>query len=117
MHSIWMAIRPTPGGTRLLTMQPPHHTILQARLLPRPSHPRALPFLMGAIALWQGSKVHAALYVDESVDGCAGNFFPDPLTDPGGRACAPPTRRRRNPREGARDFRDLQQLLFERAAR
>lgn len=125
MHSIWMAIRPTPGSCRLLAMQPPHDTILQARLRPSPSHPRALPYLMEAIALWQGGRVHAALYADESGPGSATTFFPDRFTDPddtplyalewlpvGRRA-----NRRRNALAGARDFRDLQQLLFEQATR
>jgi hypothetical protein len=125
MHSIWMAIRPTPDGSRLLAMQPPHDTILQARLRPSPSHPRALPYLMEAIALWQGARVHAALYADESGLGCATSFFPDRFTEPDDTPlyalewlpAGRPARRRRSALTGARDFRDLQQLLFKQATR
>jgi len=45
--------------------------IFKAKLRPNPSHPRALPFLLEALALWQGCKVRAALYADESPGGCA----------------------------------------------
>jgi hypothetical protein len=125
MHSIWMAIRPTPEGSRLLAMQPPHETIFQARLRPSPSHPRALPYLLEAIALWQGGRVHAALYADESGPGCATSFYPDRFTDPDDTPlyalewlpAAHPARRRRNTLAATTDFRDLKRLLFEQAAR
>lgn len=41
--------------------------LLLARLPPLPcvSHPRALPSLMEALALWCGTKVSVVLYVDE----------------------------------------------------
>lgn len=125
MHSIWMAIRPTPEGSRLLAMQPPGDTILQARLRPSPLHPRALPSLLEAIALWQGARVHAALYADESGPGCATSFYPDRFADPDDTPLyalewlpvARPLHRRRNRLAVASDFRALKQLLFEQAAR
>ncbi len=83
MDSIWMAVRPTPGGAQLLAMQPPWEAIFKAKLRPNPSHPRALPFLLEALALWQGCKVRAALYADESPDGCATSLYRDLFTDPG----------------------------------
>jgi hypothetical protein len=118
-----MAIRPAPGGTRLLAMQSPRETILQGNLRSTPSHPRALAFLMEAIALWQGGRVRAALYVDESPGGSVTSFYPDPFTDPDDTplyaldwlpVVLP---RRRNALGGARAFRDLEQLCVEQAAR
>jgi hypothetical protein len=124
MHSIWTAIRPTPGGAQLLAMQAPSEPIIKANLRPNPSHPRALPFLLEALALWQGCRVRAALYADESPAGCATSFYPDLFVDPGYTPLytldwvpvARP-RRRRNVLGGLGDFRDLQQRLREQALR
>lgn len=38
--------------------------LLRAHLRPQPTHLRALPTLLEALALWQGVKVHAVLGVD-----------------------------------------------------
>lgn len=125
MQSIWMAIRPTQSGAQLLAMQSPWEAIFKAKLRPNPSHPRALPFLLEALALWQGCKVRAALYADESPGGCATSFYPDLFTDPGDTALyaldwVPVVRRRRRRRDelaGVGDFGDLQKLLLEQALR
>jgi hypothetical protein len=124
MHSIWTAIRPTPGGAQLLAMQAPSEPILKAKLRSNPSHPRALPFLLEAIALWQGCPVRAALYADDSPAGCVTRFYPDLFVDPGDTPLytldwvpvARP-RRRRDALGGLGDFRDLQQRLREQAFR
>ena len=124
MHSILTAIRPTPGGSQLLAMQAPSDPIFKAKLRPNPSHPRALPYLLEALALWQGCRVHAALYADESPAGCATSFYPDLFVDPGDTPLytldwvpvARP-RRRRDGLTGLGDFRDLQQRLVELALR
>jgi hypothetical protein len=70
-------------GLGPLTMQSPSETILKAKLRANPSHPRALPFLFEALALWQGCQVPAALYADDSPGGCVTRFYPDLFVDPG----------------------------------
>jgi hypothetical protein len=54
-----IGISPGPSDTRVIAMAGPSDTILKARLSRQPSHPRALPTLLEAIALWQGVQVHA----------------------------------------------------------
>lgn len=125
MPSIWMAVRPTPDGAQLLAMQSPWEAIFKARLRPNPSHPRALPFLLEALALWQGSKIHAVLFADESPTGCATSFYPDLFTDPGDTPLyaldwvpvVRPARLRRDDLTGIGDFRDLQQRLLQQTLR
>jgi len=121
--SIWMAIRPGPTGTRILATAKAHETLLKAKLLNEPRHPRALPALLEALALWQGETVRAALVADASDDGCGTRLVHDafPLIDPTplyhldvvhGRR-----RRHRDPLDGMGDFRDLRQLLLFEVAR
>jgi hypothetical protein len=125
MQSIWMAVRPTPSSAQLLAMQSPWDAIFKAKLRANPSHPRALPFLLEALALWQGSRVHAALFADESPIGCATSHYPDLFVDPGDTPLytldwvpvVRPRRRRRDELTGIGDFRDLQQRLLEQALR
>ncbi|NUP08839.1 MAG: hypothetical protein HOW73_22560 [Polyangiaceae bacterium] len=121
MQSVWMAIRPSPGGARLLAMQGAGETILKAKLLSNPSHPRALQTLLEGLALWQGHKVHAALCADESPRSSATSHYPDLFTDPADTLLyavdwVPVTRarkrRRRNDSGGLGDFRDLRQLVL-----
>lgn len=61
-----VTITATPTETRIL-VQDPSGDLLLARLpsLTCAAHPRALPCLMEALALWCGSKVPVVLYVDE----------------------------------------------------
>jgi len=126
MDTIWRAVRPTPGVAQLLAMQPPWEAIFKAKLRPNPSHPRALPFLLEALPLWQGCKVQAALYADESPDRCATRFYPDLFTHPGDTprytldrvpVVRPRRRRRRDELSGVGNFGDLQQLLLDQALR
>jgi hypothetical protein len=122
--SIWMAIHPRCTETRVLATDGVKETLLKARLAVDPSHPRALPTLLEAVALWQGQKVHAALIAD-SVAGASGSsllhdcfaiFEPTPLfqlemVD----GCQ--SRRRCKAITGLGDFRDLRQLLLWEVAR
>jgi len=121
--SIWMALRPGPTGTRILATAAANETLLKAKLLNEPRHPRALPALLEAIALWQGETVRAALCVDTSDDGCATRLVHDafPLVERTplyeldlvhGRR-----RRHRDSLDGMGDFRDLRQLLLFEVAR
>ena len=61
-----MAIAPSARCTRVLATEGPGDTLLKARLGSTPEHPRALPALMEALAMWQGRRVCAALVVDVS---------------------------------------------------
>jgi hypothetical protein len=59
MSNLWMGISPGPRDTRVIAMAGPSETISKARLSRQSSHPRALPTMLEAIALWQGVHVHA----------------------------------------------------------
>ena len=83
MSSIWMGIAPGPTATRVLAMQGASNTILKARLLRDPSHPRALATLLEAIALWQGMPVRAVLAADDEPTSFASSLCRDPRTDIG----------------------------------
>jgi hypothetical protein len=120
MSDIWMGISPEPGATRVIAMAGPSETILKARLLPRPGHPRAMATLLEAVALWQGEKVRAVLSVADWDGGSASAFCRDAFTDFGGPLYTldwvPACRRGRRHRDvgGLGEFRDLrQQVLFE----
>jgi hypothetical protein len=116
--AIWMAIRPGCTETRILATHRGQQTLLKARLSVQPAHPRAVPALLEALALWEGEQVRAALCVDGSVDGHARRLVRDlfPMNEP-----TPlfqldvvdvRRRKRREEIEGMGDFRDLRQLLL-----
>ena len=125
MHSIWMGIAPGPRATRVIAMAGPSETILKAKLLPNPSHPRALPTLLDAVALWQGKRVRAALCVDGLDASCATSRYPDLFSDPSETPLytlewVPTIQRRRRHRDdlgGMGPFQDLRQLVFAEVAR
>jgi hypothetical protein len=77
MSTIWMGIAPGPRETRVIGMQGASETILKARLLKDPAHPRALQSLLEAIALWQGLPVRAALAVDAESNGYGSSLCND----------------------------------------
>ena len=121
MQSIWVAVHPRPEGTRILATLGPQQTLLRARLCPSPSHPRALPWLLEALALWQGVQVRAALVADESVATSGLSLFHDLFADFGSTplyvldVLAPV---KFSARAMAReDFRDLHALLLREVAR
>jgi len=120
MSDIWMGIAPEPNATRVIAMAGPSETILKARLLPTPRHPRAMATLLEALAMWQGTKVRAVVSVDERDRACDSSFYREVFTDFGGPlytldwvpACRRGRRHRDLPGLGA--FADLrQQVLFE----
>jgi hypothetical protein len=120
MSDIWMGIAPEPKATRVIAMAGPSETILKARLLPSPRHPRAMAMLLEAVAMWQGTKVRAVVSVDERGGACDSDFYREVFTDFGGPlytldwvpACRRGRRHRDLPGVGA--FADLrQQVLFE----
>jgi len=121
---IWTAIHPRKTETRLVATARGRETLLKARLATSPHHPRALPTLLEALALWQGQRVHAALVADAAATSsgtslfteCFGVVEPTPLFKlefvDGKR-----TRPHRDRLDGLGDFRDLRQLLLWEAVR
>lgn len=119
MKNLWMAISPGPRATRVIAMAGASETILKARLSPEPSHPRALPTLLEAIALWQGTQVRAALCAaerdgasDSSLYRAAFDDFGGPLYTLNWVPVESRARRRHRDLNGVGDFADLRQLLL-----
>ncbi|MBK7580084.1 MAG: hypothetical protein IPI67_07735 [Myxococcales bacterium] len=120
MSSIWMGVAPGPREMRVLAMAGPRETILKARLLRPPTHPRALPLLLEALALWQGQSVRVALAAEERGVEADLSAYDGIRADDGGAApytvewVPPPGRVRRRHRDlsGVDDFCDLRQLLL-----
>jgi hypothetical protein len=120
MHAIWVGIDSTSEDTRVLATSGASETILKARLSATAQHPRAVPTLLEALALWQGAPVRAALVVDGSDGSSATRLCLDAWGDFGG---APLytlefvrglKRRHRDGLDGLGRFHDLRQLtLFE----
>lgn len=126
MESIWMGIAPDARGTRVLAMAGPSETIMKARLLRSPSHPRAMATLLEAIALWQGRPIRAALCADDRQDGSDSTIYRAAFADGGGPLysldwipAAARGRRRSRHRDiaGMGEFSDLRQLLLFEVAR
>lgn len=118
---LWTAIASSPHATRILTTDGPHAPLLKARLRPQPHHPRALPTLLEALALWQGQKVHAVLGVDAESPmwtsarlELVGEDTPLYALD---LAFSRPRARVRDELSGLGDFRDLYRLLARDVAR
>lgn len=122
MKTIWMGIAPSSESTRVLAMAGPSETILKARLLGDPQHPRALGTLLEALALWQGQPVRAALCADGSGLSCDSNLYREAFLDAGGALYSViwvpgvAHRRRRHRLGGVGDFRDLERLVVEEVA-
>jgi hypothetical protein len=125
MHSLWMGITPGPKSTRVLAMAGAEETILKAKLRPNPSHSKALPTLLEAIALWQGQPVRAALCVDALGASSVMSRYPDVLHDPSETPlytlqwvpALQKARRHRDDLGGMGRFQDLRQLVFFEVAR
>jgi hypothetical protein len=122
--AIWMAIRPGRVHTKILATAGVEQTLLKANLLTEPAHPRALPSLLEAMALWQGEQVRAVLSVDALANGCGTRLSRSLLDviEPTPLFCLDvvpdrPRRRRRDHLDGLGDFRDLRQLLLFEVAR
>jgi hypothetical protein len=120
MRSLWVVVHSRCDETRVLAMAGPKETVLKARLSATAQHPRALPTLLEALALWEGQPVRAAIVVDKQ-DGSSvsrlrlgfdDEFAGAPLyqlTFVGGHK-----RRHRDLLDGMGAFHDLRQLaLFE----
>ena len=123
MSDIWMGIAPERAATRVLAMAGPSETIMKARLLPSPAHPRAMATLLEAVALWQGTRVRAALSVDSTEGSFASSHYREAVSDGGGALYSvdwvPACRRGRRHRDlpGVGDFADLRRLVLFEVAR
>jgi hypothetical protein len=82
-RSIQVVIAPSPQSARILVTEGPERTLLKAQLAPQTGHPRALPWLLEALALWEGTTVHAVLAVDEWDASCANTLYRDAFADSG----------------------------------
>lgn len=120
MSHVSMGISPGAQGIRVIAMAGPRDTILKARLSRHPSHPRALPTLLEAIALWQGVQVRAALCAADREGASDSSLYRDAFADFGGPlytlewipAAALDGRRRRD-LDGVGGFADLERLIAE----
>ncbi len=123
MSDIWMGIAPERQATRVIAMTGPSETILKARLSPSPAHPRAMATLLEAVALWQGSRVRAALSADEQDGVSDTSLYREAFSNVGGPLYTldwvPACRGRRRHRDlpGLGGFTDLRQLVLFEVAR
>jgi hypothetical protein len=123
MNDIWMAIAPEQHSTRVIAMAGPSETILKARLLPSPAHPRAMATLLEAVALWQGTRVRAVLCAADRDGESDSGIYREAFADVGGPLYTldwvPACRERRRHRDlsGISGFGDLRQLVLFEVAR
>lgn len=120
--SLFMAVSPGAEGTRILVTDR-REVRLKARLSCPPSHPRALSWLIEAVALWEGAPVRAVLSVGGPARTHATTFRADWFPDFGGPLYSLEVVEQRG-RTGVRDrldglgsFRDMKQLRIEDALR
>jgi hypothetical protein len=86
MSDTTILIEPMESCTRVRAW---HHStskrpILRAQLPAAPAHPRAVQWLIEALALWQGSPVHAVLAADAASSTYVTRLYPAWFTDFGG---------------------------------
>jgi len=83
MSETRLVIEPRMEHTRIEARSTamPRRRLLSAELLAQPSHPRAVQWLIEAIALWQGSPVHAALVARDRDATYVTRLYPDWFTD------------------------------------
>lgn len=87
MSELRILIEPKDASTRVIATQHGEsgtETLLKACLAPRPSHPRALSWLLESIALWQGQQARAALIVGEHRPSSGSMLYQDWFADFGG---------------------------------
>lgn len=82
-ETIWMGIAPGSEATRVLGLSR-GETLLKAHLRTHPSHPRALQWLLEAVALWQGTPVRCVLCADGGVGTRVTPVYQDYFADFGG---------------------------------
>jgi len=123
MRSLWVAIDSRCDETRVLATAGPRETVLKARLSATAQHPRALPTLLEALAMWQGMPVRAAVVAD-GTDGssatrlkldCVADFVGAPLYQL--EFVRGHKRRHRDLLDDMGPFHDLRQLVMFEVAR
>lgn len=82
-ETIWMGIAPGSEATRVIALSQ-GQTLLKAHLQSPPAHPRALQWLLEAVALWQGSKVRCVLCADGGAGTRVTSLYRDYFADFGG---------------------------------
>jgi len=123
MRSLWVAIDSRCDETRVLVTAGPTETVLKARLSGTAQHPRAVPALLEALAMWQGMPVRAAVVVGGADDSSVTRLKLDWLTDFNGGPLYQldfvdaHKRRHRDPLDGMGAFHDLRQLVLFEVAR
>jgi len=123
MRSIWVGIDSTSDATRVLATAGASETILKARLSATAQHPRAVPTLLEALALWEGAPVRAALVADGPDGSFATRLSLDAWADVSGgplyslEFVQGLRRRHRDGLDGLGRFDDLRQLLLFEVAR
>lgn len=123
MRSIWVAIDSRCDETRVLVTAGPKETLLKARLSATAQHPRAVPALLEALALWQGMPVRAVIVAGGQDSSSAtrlkldfaADFVGDPLYQL--EFVDGHKRRHRDPLDGVGRFHDLRQLVMFEVAR
>lgn len=120
--SLFMGVSPGPEGTRILVTDR-EEVRLKARLSCPPAHPRALSWLIEAVALWEGAPVRTVLSAGGPRRTFAANFRADWFPDFGGPLYSLEVVDRstgaglRDRHCGLGSFRDLKQLRIEDALR
>lgn len=122
MTELRVVLSPSAETTRVIaisTTAGESETVLKARLIAEPHHHRAVPWLLEALALWQGVRVRAVLAAGASGPTCVTRLYPEWFTDFGGPLyeleVAEPRRRARH-RDAVGlvgDFRDIRQLALQ----
>ena len=123
MRSLWVAIDSRCDETRVLATAGPKETVLKARLSATAQHPRALPALLEALAMWEGMPVRAAIVAGDPDGSPATRLKLDWLADFRGPLYElefVDGRKRRHHRDrldGLGRFHDLRQLVMFEVAR
>jgi len=124
MPSLWVAIDSRSEETRILVTSGPKETVLKARLSSTAQHPRAVPTLLEALAMWHGMPVRAAVVVDDQEGSSATRLKLGWLADFAGEPLytlkfvdGRKRRHHRDPLDGLGQFHDLRQLTMFEVAR
>jgi hypothetical protein len=119
-----MTIRPTaflktsPHATKILVRLDDDEVLKAVLLTPRTPHPRALPTLLEAMALWYQAPVHAVLCATEEASWCRLGLLDDLCVSADTVHYTVELRQRFNARErhqriaGLGSFDDLRQLVL-----
>lgn len=122
-RSLWVAIDSKCDETRVLATAGPQETVLKARLSATAQHPRAVPALLEALAMWEGMPVHAVVVAGDRDGSSATRLKLDFLDDFAGQPLYKlefvdgHRRRHRDSLDGMGAFHDLRQLVMFEVAR